>query len=45
MPDGHPDLQGIWTNGTITPLERPRELADKPFFTPAEAADYEKQAI
>ena len=43
MLDGHPDLQGIWTNGTITPLERPRELADKPFFTPAEAADYEKQ--
>ena len=23
-PDGQPDLQGIWTNATITPLERPR---------------------
>jgi hypothetical protein len=22
-PDGRPDLQGTWTNGTITPLERP----------------------
>jgi hypothetical protein len=22
-PDGHPDLQGIWTNATLTPLERP----------------------
>ena len=22
-PDGHPDLQGNWTNGTITPIERP----------------------
>ena len=22
-PDGQPDLQGTWTNGTITPLERP----------------------
>jgi hypothetical protein len=43
MPDGRPDLQGIWTNGTITPLERPREFADKPFFTAAEAAEYEKQ--
>lgn len=43
-PDGQPDLQGIWTNGTLTPLERPRELADKPFFTAAEAAAYEKQA-
>ena len=21
--DGHPDLQGTWSNGTITPLERP----------------------
>jgi hypothetical protein len=21
-PDGHPDLQGIWTNATLTPLER-----------------------
>ena len=24
MPDGHPDLQGNWTNATITPLERMR---------------------
>jgi len=22
-PDGHPDFQGNWTNGTMTPLERP----------------------
>ena len=22
--DGHPDLQGMWTSATITPLERPR---------------------
>ena len=22
-PDGKPDLQGIWTNVTVTPLERP----------------------
>jgi hypothetical protein len=43
-PDNQPDLQGIWTNGTVTPLERPREFADKPFLTPAEAAAYEKQA-
>jgi len=38
------DLEGIWTNGMLTPLERPRDLADKPFFTRAEAAAYEKQA-
>ena len=42
-PDNQPDLQGIWNNGTITPLERPRELEGKPFFTPEEAAQYEKQ--
>ena len=42
-PDGQPDLQGIWTNSTITPLERPRELAGKEFFTEKEAAEYEKQ--
>ncbi len=44
MADGHPDLQGIWTNSTLTPLERPRELGDKAFFTEQEAAEYEKQA-
>ena len=43
--DGHPDLQGIWTNVSITPLERPRNLAAKAFFTPEEAADYENRVI
>jgi hypothetical protein len=38
------DLQGIWTNASVTPLERPLELAGKEFFTVAEAAAYEKQA-
>ena len=42
-PDGHPDLQGIWTNATITPLERPAELAGKAVLTAAEAAAYEKE--
>lgn len=37
------DLQGIWTNATITPLERPVELGDKQFFTPEEAAKFEKE--
>ena len=26
--DGKPDLQGIWTNATITPLERPQNVKD-----------------
>jgi hypothetical protein len=25
-PEGHPDLQGNWTNATLTPIERPRGL-------------------
>src|SRR6185295_15635554 len=41
-PDGHPDLQGIWRNDTITPLERPKRFADKAFLTEGEAAEYEK---
>ncbi|HET9217026.1 MAG TPA: hypothetical protein VFR18_08610 [Terriglobia bacterium] len=41
--DDPPDLQGIWSNATLTPLERPPELAGKPFFTPDEAAAFEKQ--
>ncbi len=43
-PDGQPDLEGTWTNATITPFERPAELADKPVLTPEEAAAAEKLA-
>jgi hypothetical protein len=42
-PDGQPDLQGVWTNSTLTPLERPAELAGKTYFTEQEAAEYEKR--
>jgi hypothetical protein len=43
-PDGKPDLQGTWTNGTLTPFERPAALAGKPFLTEEEAAETERQA-
>ena len=43
-PWGQPDLQGIWTNATITPFERPSELAGKDVLTEEEAAELEKQA-
>ena len=43
LPDGHPDLQGYWTNTTFTPLERSPELGQREFFTEAEAAAYEKE--
>ncbi len=35
-PDGKPDLQGVWTNNTVTPLERPKDVAGKEFYTDAE---------
>ena len=44
--DGKPDMTGIYTFRTITPLQRPRELADKETLTPQEAeewAAYENQ--
>src|ERR1700722_4109445 len=43
--DGQPDLQGVWTNSTLTPLERPAELAGKEFLTEQEAADYVKRTL
>lgn len=44
-PDGQPDLQGVYTNATVTPLERPKELGAKEFFTREEAAAWEKKAL
>ena len=44
-PWGDPDLQGLWSNATLTPLQRPPELAAKPFFTPEEAAAFERQRV
>src|SRR6185503_18834928 len=38
-PDGHPDLQGIWTTHTFTPLVRPARYADQEFLTEEEAAE------
>ncbi len=43
-PDGEPDLQGVWTNATLTPLERPARFAGRPLLTDAEAAELESQA-
>jgi len=44
-PDGHPDLQGHWTNDTYTPLERPAALAGKEVFTQEEAAAFVKAGV
>jgi hypothetical protein len=42
-PWGHPDLQGIWNNGTTTPLERPADLADREFLSETEWAARAKE--
>lgn len=44
-PWGDPDLQGVWSNLAAIPLERPAALADKPFFSEAEAAEVERNAL
>jgi len=41
--DAHSGFNGIWNSATATPLERPAELKNKAFFTPAEAAEWERQ--
>ena len=38
-PDGTPDLQGIWNNATLTPLERRKGLGTKEFYTDREFAE------
>jgi hypothetical protein len=39
--DGHPSLDGVWSNATRTPLERPAEFAGKVTLTDAEAREWE----
>ena len=36
--DGKPDLQGVWSNNTVTPFVRPKNLGSKEFYTEAEVA-------
>jgi hypothetical protein len=43
-PDGHPDLTGVWDFATVTPMERPKELADKAQLSEKEAAEFEARS-
>jgi hypothetical protein len=38
-----PDLQGVWGNATLTPLERPKGLGAKEFYTEQEFAELAKR--
>jgi hypothetical protein len=41
--DGHPDLQGTWTNATLTPVERPKTLGDRLVLNETEALQMEQR--
>ena len=42
---GAPDLNGVWDFRTLTPFERPEDLADRSLFTAEEAAQYEADRL
>src|SRR6266446_2958028 len=42
-PGGEPDLQGIWTDETDTPLQRSPRFANQEFFTEAQRAELDEQ--
>ena len=42
--DGQPDLQGVWSDASVTPLERPKALADRKFLTDAEVRQLKERA-
>ncbi len=43
-PDGHPDLQGLWSNKTITPTERP-ESETRAYLTEEEMAAAQRERV
>ena len=44
-PWGRPALGGVWTNSTLTPLERPDEYGGREFHTEAEVAELQRTAV
>ena len=44
-PDGHPDLQGIYTNVSLTPLQREKDLGTQQFFTPQESSAWKARML
>ena len=41
-PDGHPDLQGVWSNNSVTPMTRPAQWKDKERLTDAEVEELKR---
>lgn len=42
LANGQPDFQGVWTNDTITPIERPTAMAGREFLSEDEIAAMER---
>ena len=42
--DGHPDLQGVWTNNSATPMQRPAAFEGKELLTDEELAVFQARA-
>src|SRR5215831_14068641 len=43
-PDGHPDMQGVWANNTVTPLQRPKQWEGKTTLTEQDITELQKNA-
>lgn len=43
--DGHPLLDGVWSTASLTPFQRPAELATKQSFSDEEARAFEQRRI
>lgn len=43
--DGHPDLQGVWENNTITPVERPEVFGDQEILTDEDVEFLQRRII
>ena len=44
MPNGKPDLSGVYDAGTVTPVDRPPQYGDELYLSPEQAEAMEKQA-
>src|SRR4030095_3578394 len=42
--DGRPDMQGVWANNGMTPLERPKQWGNRATMTDAELAELKERA-
>jgi hypothetical protein len=42
--DGRPDFQGVWSNNSATPLERPKIVDGRPYLTEQEVAALKKKS-